>query len=119
MDATEADRGTRSAAIANAVVQTLHEYTGRGPTKARATIGRDEVMVVVRDTMTNGERKLVEHGKDDYVLTTRHEVQKIMRDALCAEIERVMERKVIAFMSDNHIDPDMGVEVFVLEPAAA
>jgi hypothetical protein len=27
-----------------------------------------------------------------------------------------MERKVIAFMSDNHIDPDMAVEVFVLEP---
>jgi hypothetical protein len=25
-------------------------------------------------------------------------------------------RKVIAFMSDNHIDPDYGAEVFVLEP---
>jgi hypothetical protein len=26
------------------------------------------------------------------------------------------ERKVIAFMSSNHIDPDLAVEVFVLEP---
>jgi hypothetical protein len=25
---------------------------------------------------------------------------------------------VIAFMSDNHTDPDMAVEVFVLEPDA-
>jgi hypothetical protein len=25
---------------------------------------------------------------------------------------------VIAFMSTNHIDPDMAVEVFVLEPKA-
>jgi hypothetical protein len=25
-------------------------------------------------------------------------------------------RKVIGFMSDNHIDPDLAVEVFVLEP---
>jgi hypothetical protein len=24
-----------------------------------------------------------------------------------------MERKVIAFMSDNHVDPDIAVEVFV------
>jgi hypothetical protein len=28
-----------------------------------------------------------------------------------------MERKVVAFMSDNHIDPDYAAEVFVLEPA--
>jgi hypothetical protein len=26
---------------------------------------------------------------------------------------------VIAFMSDNHIDPDMGVEVFVLESSGS
>jgi uncharacterized protein YbcI len=35
---------------------------------------------------------------------------------LTAAIEMILERKVIAFMSDNHIDLDMGVEVFVLEP---
>ena len=27
-----------------------------------------------------------------------------------------MGRKVVGFMSDNHIDPDLAVEVFVLEP---
>jgi uncharacterized protein YbcI len=29
-----------------------------------------------------------------------------------------MGRKVVGFMSDNHIDPDLAVEVFVLEPLA-
>jgi len=53
------------------------------------------------------------------VLHTRDEVQEIMRDALCAEVERVMGRKMIAFMSDNNVEPDMGVEVFVLEPETA
>ena len=119
MDATEADRGSRSAAISTAVVQVLREYTGRGPTKARATIGRDDVMVVLRDTMTQGERQLADHGKAKDVLHTRHEVQEIMRDDLCAEVEQIMGRRVIAFMSDNHVEPDMGVEVFVLEPAPA
>jgi len=33
-------------------------------------------------------------------------------------VERQLERKVIAFMSQNHIDPDLAVEVFVLAPEA-
>jgi hypothetical protein len=31
---------------------------------------------------------------------------------------RQLERKVIAFMSQNHIDPDLAIEVFVLDPAS-
>jgi hypothetical protein len=34
-------------------------------------------------------------------------------------VEREVDRKVIAFMSQNHIDPDLAVEVFVLDPADA
>jgi uncharacterized protein YbcI len=34
------------------------------------------------------------------------------------EIEELTGRKVIGFMSDNHVDPDLAVEVFVLEPSA-
>ena len=33
------------------------------------------------------------------------------------KIEDLTGRKVIGFMSDNHIDPDIAVEVFILEPA--
>jgi uncharacterized protein YbcI len=39
-----------------------------------------------------------------------------MREDLVAMVEEQMGRSVVAFMSDNHIDPDLGVEVFVLEP---
>ena len=39
-----------------------------------------------------------------------------MRDDLVKVVEDALDRKVIAFMSNNHIDPDMGVEVFILEP---
>jgi hypothetical protein len=42
-----------------------------------------------------------------------------MRDDLVGLVECELERKVIAFMSQNHIDPDLAVEVFVLEPAEA
>ena len=40
-----------------------------------------------------------------------------MREDLVAVVERQLDRKVIAFMSQNHIDPDLAVEVFVLEPS--
>jgi hypothetical protein len=32
-------------------------------------------------------------------------------------VERELDREVIAFMSQNHIDPELAVEVFVLKPA--
>jgi hypothetical protein len=34
-----------------------------------------------------------------------------------AEAPEETGRKVIAFMSDNHIDPDVAAEVFLLEPS--
>jgi uncharacterized protein YbcI len=42
-----------------------------------------------------------------------------MRDDLVAIVERQLGRTVVAFMSQNHIDPDLAVEVFVLEPGEA
>ena len=40
----------------------------------------------------------------------------VLGGAGAREIEELTGRKVIGFMSDNHIDPDLAVEVFVLEP---
>ena len=108
-----------AAMISTATVQIVHEYTGRGPTKAKTMINDDLVTVLLADTLTTGERKLVETGHPDRVIRLRHDFQLAMRDDLVAIVERQLERKVIAFMSQNHIDPDLAVEVFVLEPAAA
>ncbi len=108
-----------SAKIATSVVQVLHEYTGRGPTKAKTTIGESLVTILLADTLTTGERTLVDHGRADRVLQVRHDYQLAMRGDLIGIVERELDRTVIAFMSQNHIDPDLAVEVFVLEPAAA
>ena len=105
--------------INTGVVRIMREYTGRGPTRARSVIDTNSVTVLLADTLTKGERRLAESGRAEHVLVNRHEFQKVMRDELVKLVEDVLERKVIAFMSDNHIDPDMGVEVFVLEPTSA
>jgi len=105
-----------NAEISDAAVRLMSEYTGRGPTRSRTTIDRDSVMIMLGDTLTRGERKLVEAGKQERVLGLRHDFQLAMRDDLIAAVEAATKRKVGAFMSQNHIDPDLAVEVFALEP---
>jgi uncharacterized protein YbcI len=110
-------RGTSPAAeISAATVQLVREYTGRGPTRSRTTINHDSVMVLLGDNLTRGERKLVESGRANRVLELRHDYQVAMRDDLVKVVEGTLDRKVVAFMSQNHVDPDLAVEVFVLEP---
>ena len=103
--------------ISTATVQLLHEYTGRGPTKAKTVINDDLVTILLADTLTKGERRLVDNGLSDSVLQLRHDYQLTMRDDLVAIVEGQLDRTVTAFMSQNHIDPDLAVEVFVLEPS--
>ena len=113
-----AARGSVAAAISDTVVRLMSEYTGRGPTRSKTVMNRDVITVLLQDTMTKGERRLAEAGKSDIVLRMRQEFQRTMQDDLVSAVEVITERKVIAFMSDNHIDPDMAVEIFVLEPPA-
>jgi uncharacterized protein YbcI len=110
---------SRSAKIATSAVQLLHEYTGRGATKAKTTIDQTIVTILLADTLTTGERTLVDNGHADHVLQVRHDYQTAMRGDLVGLVERELDRKVIAFMSQNHIEPDLAVEVFVLEPTDA
>jgi len=111
--------GALAAAISNTVVKALSRTTGRGPTKAKTTLGENGVFVVLQDTLTRGERNLAEAGEGDAVLDLRRRWQRVMQIDVSKEIEELTGRRVIGFMSDNHIDPDLAVEVFVLEPQHA
>jgi uncharacterized protein YbcI len=108
--------GQLSAAISNAVVSALARTTGRGPTKAKTTLGDNAVFVVLQDTLTTGEQSLADAGESRVVLDLRRRWQGVMERDVSRSIEELTGRKVIGFMSDNHIDPDLAVEVFVLEP---
>jgi uncharacterized protein YbcI len=114
-DDRRAANGGLAQAISNTVVRELAKTTGRGPTKAKTTLGNNAIFVVLQDTLTRGERSLVGAGEGHAVLDLRRRWQMVMRSNCSREIEKLTGRKVIGFMSDNHIDPDMAVEVFILE----
>lgn len=104
-------------ALSNAIVGFLREYTGRGPTKARTTIRDNVVLVMLEQTLTKGEQVLVEKGRIEQVLALRHEYQEAMRDESSAKVAELTGRNVIAFMSANHVAPDLASEIYVLDGA--
>ncbi|MFZ0972252.1 MAG: Na-translocating system protein MpsC family protein [Solirubrobacteraceae bacterium] len=117
---TEPDRPPGSSiyvTISNAIVGLLREYTGRGPMKARTTLRDNLVVVLLEQTLTKGEQVLVQKGRGENVLSLRHEYQEAMREEASAKVAEITGRKVIAMMSANHLDPDLGVELFVLDGA--
>ena len=107
--------GELALAISTAVVRELANTTGRGPMRAKTTLGDNAVFVVLQDTLTRGERNLVDAGESDAVLGLRRLWQKVMRESCSRRVAELTGRTVVGFMSDNHIDPDIAVEVFILE----
>jgi uncharacterized protein YbcI len=107
-------RGALAASVSNGMVGLLHRYTGRGPTKARTTISENLVVCVLGATLTHGEQILVDEGNDKIVLRGRRAFQAAMEDDAVSLVEDLLDRDVLAFMSNNHIDPDLAVEIFIL-----
>jgi uncharacterized protein YbcI len=107
--------GELSAALSNAIVALMAEYTGRGATQSKTCVNENLITCIMHDSLTKGERSLVTDGKEDAVLEMRRTYQETMRPELIAIVERLTGGNVAAFMSANHVDPDVAVETFVLE----
>jgi uncharacterized protein YbcI len=107
--------GSLHVSLSNAIVGFLREYTGRGPTRARTTIRDNVVLVMLEQTLTKGEQSLVAKGRGEQVLALRREYQEAMREESSAVVAGLTGRNVIAMMSANHIAPDLGAEIYVLD----
>jgi uncharacterized protein YbcI len=113
-----ATTGSQGLAISNLIVRLLSDYTGRGPTRARTHFNENLITIVVQDLLTKGERSLIRDGKEDLVLQTRRAYQQTMGPDLTAGVEEITGRRVIAFLSANHLDPDIAIESFMLAPTS-
>lgn len=103
--------------VGNAVAKLHRERYGRGATTTRAVIQGDFVLVVLEDVYTPSERTLIDAGDWEVVKATRQAFQMAVRDELVACVEDVLGRRVVAFMSQVHENPDLSAELFVLEAA--
>ena len=121
MDSVEASEGPlrlgdHLAEITNGIVRLFSEYYGRGPTRAKSYMLEDRyVVTVLRDTMTTVERTLAENGEAELVRRVRLTFQEAMADSFKGVVERALDRRVAAYHSQILIDPDVGIEFFLLE----
>ena len=106
-----------TSAISDAMASLLSRHTGRGATSSWTTFSRDLIVCVMGDALTTGEKSLVHYGRPEAVLSIRRAYQESMAQEAISIVEELSGRRVTAFMSNNHIDPDLAVEIFVLQPA--
>jgi uncharacterized protein YbcI len=111
------ERGKMLASISNAILGIHRQYYGRGASRARTVMGADYVICFLEGIYTPVERTLIDAGRFDAVQETRAAFQETMREKFSDAVEQAVGRKVIGFLSQVHVDPDLAVETFILEGA--
>jgi uncharacterized protein YbcI len=104
------------AQISTRLVQLHSRSYGKGPTKAKTHFFDDLVVSVLRGGFTTVERTLLDTGELDSVYQMRRSFQQAMESEFRTIVEEATGRRVIAYMSSIHFNPDLAVELFVLEP---
>lgn len=105
--------------LTRGISEILKEFYGKGPDLGRSYINDDTVLVLMHGGYTRVEDTLLQAGRGEEVIAQRTAFQEVIRPRFVAEVERVTGRKVIAFMSGSHQDPDFQAEIFVLDTLAA
>ena len=107
--------GELRAAISRAMVRIHSELYGRGPRKAKTFVNRNVITCVLEDGFTQVEKTLNAAGEHEHVRRTRHLFQTSVKRTFTGAMEQLTGRRVVAFLSQSNVDPDLSVEVFLLE----
>jgi uncharacterized protein YbcI len=104
------------AQISTGLVQLYARFYGKGPTKAKTHLVDDCAICILRGGFTVVERTMIERGESESVHSLRRTFQDVMEGEFTGVVERALDRRVIAYMSQTHQDPELSVELFQLEP---
>jgi uncharacterized protein YbcI len=108
--------GALLAQISENFVRLLREHYGRGPVMAKTYAIDDMIVCVLRDSgFTPLERTIMKGGEPTRVVAMREDFQRLMEEEYTAMIEQLTGRRVVAFVSQARVDPDITVEMFFLD----
>jgi uncharacterized protein YbcI len=106
-------------AISTGIVKMLREHYGRGPIKAKTYALDDIVVCVLRGSgFTALEQTMMDSSdidRGDRVVAMREDFQRLMAQRYRALIEQLTDRRVLAFLSQAHVEPDITLEVFFID----
>jgi len=107
--------GALLSAISTRIVSMLREHYGRGPMKAKTYVLDDLIVCVLRNGHTPIEQTMMDQGEPNRVLEMRRDFQRVMGLRYKEMIEELTGRKVVAFLSQTHVDPDITMEIFFVD----
>ncbi|HZH24593.1 MAG TPA: DUF2294 domain-containing protein [Solirubrobacteraceae bacterium] len=107
--------GEMLAAISTRIVGLLREHYGRGPSRAKTYVMDDCIVCVLRNGFTAHERTIVNSGESGRVVEMRQDFQRLMERQYRESIESITGRRVVAFLSQAHLEPDITMEIFFLD----
>jgi uncharacterized protein YbcI len=104
-----------------AAMVALHErYHHRAPVTAKTQLLSDELIVcVLGGVYTDVEKTMIELQRTVIVQETRSAFQVAMQHKFVSAVEDLSGREVLAFVSNQHVGPDIEVEIFLLKPRVA
>jgi uncharacterized protein YbcI len=109
--------GEALSAISNGLAHLHMRFFGRGSAKAKTILVDDLVVCVLWGGFTTVEQTLLKRGETEAVEAFRRTFQSTMEPQFSEVVERSMGRRVRAYMSQVHVNPDVAVELFLLAPA--
>jgi uncharacterized protein YbcI len=102
--------------ITNGIVLLMREHYGRGPIKAKTYVLDNLIVCVLTDSgLTTIERTMMDGGEPERVLEMRRGFQRVMKVRYSEMIEEFTGRKVLAFLSQTHLEPDLTIEMFLTD----
>jgi uncharacterized protein YbcI len=108
------------AAVTEAMVSMHERYHGRAPATAKTLMMGDDLLAcVMAGVYTDVEKTLIELQRTTIVQQTRSAFQEAMQQKFIDAVERLSGRRVVAFISNQHVGPDLEIELFVLTPERA
>lgn len=108
--------GKLLAQISQGFVGLLREFYGRGPVRAKTYAIDDIIVCVLRGSgFTPLEKTIMDSGDPDRVVAMRENFQRVMATRYRELIEDLTGRKVVAFLSQAHVDPDITIEMFFMD----
>jgi uncharacterized protein YbcI len=104
-------------AVTAAMVGFHQRYHHRVPVTAKTLMLGGELLVcVLGGVYTDVEKTMIELQQSTIVQQTRSAFQTAMQHRFIAVVEQLSGRDVLAFISNQHVGPDMEIELFMLRP---
>jgi uncharacterized protein YbcI len=102
-------------AISNAIARITYEFYGKGPSSTRTFICDRIVFAMLDDVLTPVEHALKASGRGALVRRTRLTFEDIMTGTFTGAMETLTGARVVAYHSQIVFDPDLAIEIFVLD----